>query len=539
MPQVIINCNAGGTCGGGDPHGVYEYLSEQGLPDETCQAYVAADGACQPMGVCETCEPGVGCAAVSEYDRYGVSEYGDVTGSFLDSVSNADAMKAELYARGPIACDISVTAKFEAYTGGIFSQQRLFSLPNHIIAVVGYGVTDNGTEYWIARNSWGTAWGEQGFARILIHRDNLGIERGCTFGVPDVSVVKPKVAFDAPVPVAPKLKVMQGGACLKRRPGPRTSLLRTPQPHTYLKASDIPASYDIRNVSGISFATPTRNQHIPVCAPPAFVCAWFDLLAFLTLAFVGADCGSCWAHSTASSLSDRFALARGRAFPEIYLSPQVLVDCVKENSHGCEGGDPNAAFEYIMQQGITDESCSPYQAADKTCSALSLCGDCSPNPMRGCYPVTPSTLFRVSEHGQAYGEEQMIAEIAARGPIVCGMCVTEAFERYAGGTFHDDSGCKTEMHAISIAGYGTDAQGRKTWLGRNSWGTPWGEDGWFTLERGVDTLGIESIGCDVRTLVKDIAAVACMRLTRALPIMLLAVWSCRASGLDAAVLDEP
>ncbi len=79
------------------------------------------------------------------------------------------------------------------------------------------------------------------------------------------------------------------------------------------------------------------------------------------------------------------------------------MDCVKDNSHGCEGGDPNAAFEYIMERGITDESCSPYTAADNECSALSLCGDCSPNPMRGCYPVTPSTLFKVSEHGQAYG----------------------------------------------------------------------------------------------------------------------------------------
>ena len=487
-PQVIINCNAGGSCSGGDPHGVYEYLAEQGLPDETCQAYVAADGACQPMGLCETCEPGVGCAAVSDYNSYGVTEYGDVTGSFLDTVSNADAMKAELFARGPIACDISVTAKFEAYKGGIFSQQRLISIPNHIIAVVGYGVTDDSIEYWIARNSWGTAWGEQGFARILMHRDNLGIERGCTFGVPDVSalkpnrkadfgvpdvgVLKPKVSFAAPAAAVPKPAVMQGGACLRRRPGPRVSAVRTPQPHTYLKPADLPASYDIRNISGVNYATPTRNQHIPVY------------------------CGSCWAHATASSLSDRFALARGNSFPEIYLAPQVLVDCVTDNSHGCEGGDPNAAFEYVMQRGITDESCSPYVAADKECSALSLCGDCSPNPLRGCYPVTPSTIFRVAEHGQAYGEEQMMAEIAARGPIVCGMCVTEAFERYSGGTFHDDSGCRTEMHAISIAGYGTDAQGRKTWLGRNSWGTPWGEAGWFTLERGVDALGIESIGCD-------------------------------------------
>ena len=202
------------------------------------------------------------------------------------------------------------------------------------------------------------------------------------------------------------------------------------------------------------------------------------------------------AQSTASAIADRLALARGNAFPEALLSPQVLVDCVKDNSHGCEGGDPSAAYAYAMKHGITDETCAPYQALDGACTPQSVCSDCSPNPLTGCYAVTPAVVYRVSEHGQAYGEHEMMAEIAARGPITCGMCVTDAFERYAGGLFHDTSGCRTEMHAISIAGYGVDDDGRKFWIGRNSWGAYWGESGWFKLERGVDALGIESIGCD-------------------------------------------
>ena len=38
------------------------------------------------------------------------------------------------------------------------------------------------------------------------------------------------------------------------------------------------------------------------------------------------------------------------------------------------------------------------------------------------------------------GEEAMVAEIFARGPIACGVAVTPAFEQYTGGIFEDTTG---------------------------------------------------------------------------------------------------
>jgi C1A family cysteine protease len=36
---------------------------------------------------------------------------------------------------------------------------------NHAVSMIGYG-TENGVNYWLLKNSWGTSWGESGFFRI-------------------------------------------------------------------------------------------------------------------------------------------------------------------------------------------------------------------------------------------------------------------------------------------------------------------------------------------------------------------------------------
>jgi cathepsin X len=197
-PQVIINCEAGGSCNGGDPSGVYYYAYHTGIPDQTCMVYEAKNldaWNCEPIDICRDCtwppppegESGLnGCWAITHYKHYYVSNYYGFSG--------ASNMKAEIYKNGPISCGIDATDDFKNYKGGIYSEANDWPMINHEISVLGFGFDEaTQTEYWIGRNSWGTYWGEHGYFRIKMHSDNLAIEEDCTAGIPTFN--KPNAAM--------------------------------------------------------------------------------------------------------------------------------------------------------------------------------------------------------------------------------------------------------------------------------------------------------------------------------------------------------
>jgi len=178
-PQEVIDCADAGDCGGGDDLPVYAYAHDSGLVDETCNNYQAANQDCTNFNTCGTCSPGGSCAAISTMKRYMVGDYG--------SVSGADRMKAEIFARGPISCGIDATDGLEKYKGGIYKEFSVLPMINHIISVVGWG-TDaaSGEQFWIVRNSWGEPWGESGWFRIILGDTwhNLGIESEGSWAFP-------------------------------------------------------------------------------------------------------------------------------------------------------------------------------------------------------------------------------------------------------------------------------------------------------------------------------------------------------------------
>jgi cathepsin X len=133
------------------------------------------------------------------------------------------------------------------------------------------------------------------------------------------------------------------------------------------------------------------------------------------------------------------------------------------------------------------------------CEAIDVCRDCTwPPPAEGdsglenCWGVT-DTAYYISDYYNVKGADQMKAELALHGPISCGIHATNNFENnYDGGIYSEDIGVKEYLinHEISVVGYGVSPAGDEYWIGRNSWGTYWGDYGFFYMAMYENNLGI-------------------------------------------------
>lgn len=252
------------------------------------------------------------------------------------------------------------------------------------------------------------------------------------------------------------------------------SLVKNSLPKTPLQ--QLPVNFDWRNVNGVMFVSPVTNQFLP------------------------SPCGSCWAHAVVGALTDRLIIATKALKPVVRLSAQVLLNAGPVKGFGsCAGGNDAQAYQFIHDYGITDETCMPYKGVDfSTWGELPLqdtmCWQCNRNGT--CGFVNASKTY-VSEYGTLKGEAEMMNEIYNRGPIACSLFAhSPAFENYKSGIISDEGQYTTTTHVVSITGWGVDgATGMKFWVGRNSFGTTWGEDGWFRLQRGTNCLDIENHPC--------------------------------------------
>jgi cathepsin X len=101
------------------------------------------------------------CREIDSFPNATIAEYGTITlngqnGSALDVMK---MVKAEIYARGPVAAAVNGKALHE-YRGGIISDTTASTNSTHVVSLVGWGINaEDDTTYYIARNSWGAYFG--------------------------------------------------------------------------------------------------------------------------------------------------------------------------------------------------------------------------------------------------------------------------------------------------------------------------------------------------------------------------------------------
>jgi len=106
---------------------------------------------------------GNGGWSTCEYDSSkgvtNVSSYAAVTSN------DPDSLKAALVNQ-PVSVAIEADKLvFQFYTEGVITSSSCGTTLDHAVLAVGYG-TEDGTEYFLVKNSWASTWGDQGYVKI-------------------------------------------------------------------------------------------------------------------------------------------------------------------------------------------------------------------------------------------------------------------------------------------------------------------------------------------------------------------------------------
>ena len=180
--------------------GVVGYYSEQQLIDCGYGHYGAAGCNGAPahayLGYFANVRRGAALAAEAQYPYLNVApklrcpsdmpmyhQGAKLNASYYTYSGTETLLRSLVYMNGAVLS--AIYANFTAFHmyrgGGVFdscprSPTQGTRKPTHAITVVGYG-TENGTDYWLLKNSWGIHWGENGYIKLRRGTGACGIGR--------------------------------------------------------------------------------------------------------------------------------------------------------------------------------------------------------------------------------------------------------------------------------------------------------------------------------------------------------------------------
>ena len=177
-PEDLVSCDTGDMgCSGGILSQAWKYLSTEGIVTDKCFPYTAGQGQAAP------CPPQGQCAAQGvDYKKYKSQD-------FYRLASVADIQKA-IMTNGPVEAGFMVYKSFMSYKSGVYQREwwQFWDelMGGHAIKIIGWG-TEDGVDFWMIANSWGTTWGLDGYFKIKRGVNECSIEDTVYAGHPDLS----------------------------------------------------------------------------------------------------------------------------------------------------------------------------------------------------------------------------------------------------------------------------------------------------------------------------------------------------------------
>lgn len=222
------------------------------------------------------------------------------------------------------------------------------------------------------------------------------------------------------------------------------------------EAFGAPVAKDWRNVNGQNFVTPIKNQ---------------------------GGCGSCVAFGAIAAVESKIKILRGATYA-VDLSEAHLFYCIARSQGRTCGGStggwwPEPSMVGFRDIGVSDEACYPYTSGDQNCT-----GRCSDWQNR---------VVRTSGYTKVSGVAATREWVANNGPVqACFTVYSDFYNYYKSGVYKKTAGATVVGgHCVAIIGYDDNLQ---CWICKNSWGTAWGEQGYFRIGYGQVGIDAESFG---------------------------------------------
>ena len=227
--------------------------------------------------------------------------------------------------------------------------------------------------------------------------------------------------------------------------------------NTMLQNTIFYGNYTKNSKKNVNVLSPIRNQNQP------------------------SKCGASWAFAISSAMSDQFNALKDLEFPEVVLSPQMLMTCgsskVNKNcsySNLIENADMTKTLERLVEFGISDESCNNWHSNDQEdCTQKTKCMDCANgediNNVPNCFSRDYHSYRLKSSSNISYtdGNKNAINDIRTslidalnnHGPVVCNMKHSENMfsnvNRLTAIDIYQEDSQKTQDYAtwVSVVGF--------------------------------------------------------------------------------------